>query len=149
MDHSEVRPQRVHAGAMMVQEGLLLPKAAGLQSNRYCRGWRAVKTPDSFGLDADLRTAGWALLCIAGEIKVHILGRDRDANVCRAMRRILRQARGMAFNCVGLKHITSTSFLGIPYLTISAQAYHIQQNRVLDSLATRTRQQRDADWACR
>jgi hypothetical protein len=147
--NSDIGTQRVGAGTMMVQEGLLLPKAAGLQSNRYSQGWRTVKILDSFGLDADLRAAGWALLCIAGEIKVRILGRDGDANVGKAVRRILREAHRMAFNCVGLNQITSTSFLGIPYLAISAQAYHIQQGPILHSVATRTRQQQDADWACR
>src|SRR5271157_1768819 len=108
----EIGTQRICAGTMMVQEGLLLPKAAGLQSNRYSQGWRTVKTLDSFGLDADLRAAGWGLLCIAGEIKVNILGRRGEVNIGRAVRRILRQAHQMAFNCVGLTQITSTSFLG-------------------------------------
>jgi hypothetical protein len=147
--NSGIGTQRVSAGTMLVQEGLLLPKAAGLQSNRYSQGWRDVRILDRSGLDAGLRAAGWALLCIAGEIKVRILGRDGDANVGKAVRRILRQAHQMAFNCVGLNQITSTSFLGIPYLTISAQAYHIQPGPILDSVATRTRQRQDADWACR
>jgi hypothetical protein len=135
---------------MMVQDGLLLPKAAGLQSSRYTQGWRAFKALDNFGLEADLRAAGWALLCIAGEVKVHVFGRGGDANISRAMRRILRQAHGMTFNCVGLKQITRTSFLGIPYLAMSAQVYHIQQGSVvLESLTERARQQHEADGASR
>jgi hypothetical protein len=147
--NSDVIALPLRAGAMMVQEGLLLPKAVALQSKRYTQGWRTVKTLDSFGLDADLRAAGWALHCIAGEIGVRQLGRDGDANIGRAVRRMLRQVHQMAFNCAGVKRITRSSFLGIPYLIISAQAYHIQKSLFLDSREVRTRQQRDADWASR
>jgi len=147
--NSDVLVPRIKGGAMMVQEGLLLPKAVGLQSSRYFEGWRAVMALDSFGLDASLRAAGWALHCIAGEIRVHVLGRDGDANIRRAMRRVFHQTQEMAFNCVGLRQITRTSFLGIPYVVISAQAYHIQQSVFLESLAIRTQKQHDADSASR
>ena len=139
----------VHIGTMMIQEGLLLPESLGLESDGYSENWRSVRNLDAFSLDRKVRAFGWNLFCMAGQVKAIALGRGGEKGVRRGIQRITAKVRSLNFNCLGLTEIVQRQFLGIPYLSISAQSYHIQENCLLQSKDERRRLQGHADWARR
>src|ERR1051326_3450902 len=59
-------PPAAEIGTVMIQEGVMLPDGLALDSCRYTVGWRAVQRPDDFGIDRDLREAGWQMFAVAG-----------------------------------------------------------------------------------
>jgi hypothetical protein len=137
-------PATIHAGTMMIQEGLLLPPTVALESDSYSEGWRSVRTLDSFSLDRSIRTSGWHLFFMAEQLQAIVLG-GGEKSVSRGVKRIAVEVRSLGFNCMGLTQIVKRHFLGIPYVMISAHPYHIQESCLLQSTDVRRRLQLDAD----
>jgi hypothetical protein len=140
-------PSTLLVGTMMIQDGSLLPTALGLKSDRFSEHWRQVEDIDSFSLDRKVRAAGWHLFCMAEQVKTIVFGRGGNTNVHRGVERLLAKVRSLNFNCFGLTEIVPRRFLGIPYVAISAQSYHIQEGLMIQSTNDRMRLQGAATWA--
>jgi hypothetical protein len=137
----------IQSGTMMIREGFLLPDSAHLGSHGYSERWRRVLELDSFDFDRKLRAAGWHLFFIAGEWKVIALGWGAAA-IRRGVQRLLNSGRKNHVNCMEITQVTSSHFLGFPYVAIRASRFHIQKDAVLRSSGERTLDDRDRDWAC-
>lgn len=138
----------IHAGTMMIQEGLLLPQGLGLMTDGCSKHWRSVKDLDSFGLARKIRETGWHLFSMAGRLTAIVLGRGGTSSLQRGVERIAAKVRDLNFNCFGVAEIAPRRFLGIPYVLVQADSYHIQKSCVLDSVEERRRIQNGSDWAC-
>ncbi len=81
----QASPESLKAGAMMVREGLLLPKVPGMETDVYSRRWRSVKVLDSFSMGRKLDAVGWHLFFVAGHITTVAFGfgGERSLGVCR------------------------------------------------------------------
>jgi hypothetical protein len=136
----------IQNGTMMIREGFLLPDPADIKSLSYSKTWRTMVGMDSFVADRKLRTAGWHLFFIAGELKVIELGWGASA-VRRGMKRILARGRKSSLNCMEIAQVTPTHWLGLPYVTIRAFSFHVQQDAWLDSDSERKSEEHRIDWA--
>ena len=114
-----------------MREGTELPGSVRLENEPYAAGWRLVKNLDGYGLDRQIREAGWHFLCQAGDIKAITFGIDERQMVLRIVKRILAKVGSEKFNCLEITRIASQRFLGVPYASVSARSRHIQESVVL------------------
>lgn len=118
------------AGTLLMRDGTFLPKTLLIQSAPYCEAWRELKGIDTYTLDREARSSGWNLFFVAGELRTSVFGESK-ASVRRGTERLANRVSSSHFNCVQIGRILRRRFLGIPYLSFSAYAFHIQDNRSL------------------
>jgi hypothetical protein len=126
-------------GEMFLRDGAVLPKAVSLETTSYAQGWRTLDGHDNFTLDRKLRTVGWGLLFMAGEIRSIKVGPHNNGTTRRTVESVLSKIRAQNFNCASLSSISDRRFLGIPYTVVSGYAYNLQHGSQLESLAQRQR----------
>jgi len=130
---------------MMIREGFVLPESAQMESLGYSKTWRSMTGLDSFAVDRKLRSAGWRLLFIAGELTVSEFGWGTSA-VRRAVKRLLSRARKSNMNCMQITQVRHLP--GSPYVNVRGHLFHIQKDALLASNEQRESEQQDRDWAC-
>ena len=139
-------PSTPQVGAVMIQDGTLLPDGVAPKTDRYTVDWSAVRALDGFALDRKMRSSGWNFFLIAGDIKAVVLGSEGNKSVRKAMIRLLAAVRSRRFNAAEITAIGGGRFLGIPYTAVTVQARHIQQSNVLQDAVTRGKVQWFAAW---
>jgi len=126
--------ESIQAGAILIKEGTRLPGNLRFETESCVPGWRIVKNLDGYGLDRKIREVGWTLFCRTGETRATVFGIDKEKMARRAIERILAVLKSKAFNSLAIVRVVSESskrFLGVGYLTVSAQSRHIQESSVL------------------
>ncbi len=115
---------------ILIREGTPLPANRSIESEAFVPGWRLIKDLDGYGLDRKIREAGWTPFCLAGETRATVFGIDEGKMVRRAIMEILARLEPEKFNSLEIMRVTSVDskrFLGVRYLTVSAQSRLIQQ----------------------
>jgi hypothetical protein len=85
-------------------------------------------------LDRKIREAGWTFFCIAGQLGATVFGIDEQKTLSRAVEQILANLELAEFNSMEIIRVASEAskrFLGVRYLTVSAQSRHIQESAPL------------------
>lgn len=121
----------IKIGSLIVQNDIPLPKRMVLQSTEYCKGWRQIKGASASTLDRALRAAGWNRFYIAGAMRTLELGNGGDACVRRGISRLAARAKASNFNCLQVNGIDRKSSFGVPFVSFSANACHIQEGSAL------------------
>jgi hypothetical protein len=124
-------PETITVGKILLREGAVLPSGVRLESEPYASGWNVIKNLDGYGLGRKIHEAGWTLFCHAGGIKTIVFGFDEQKAVHRAVRQVLTQLQLSAFNALEITGVSTRHFLGLPYVSVSARARHIQESAVL------------------
>jgi hypothetical protein len=127
-------PDTIKAGTILIKEGTLLPEAVRFESEPCVPGWRLVKDLDGCGLDRKIRDAGWTFFCLAGQLGATVFGIDEQKTLSRAVGQILANLESAEFNSLEIMRVTSEAskrFLGVRYVTVSAQSRHIQESAPL------------------
>ena len=127
-------PDTIKPGTVLIKEGTLLPEAVRFESEPCVPGWRLVKDLDGCGLDRKIRDAGWTFFCLAGQLGATVFGIDEQKTLSRAVGQILANLESAEFNCLEIMRVTSEDskrFLGVRYVTVSAQSRHIQESAPL------------------
>lgn len=137
----------IQAGAILIQEGLLLPEGLKVETESYSTHWRLVRGLACGQLDHSINAVGWNLFYSGIQTTGSALGSGSRDSIRRAIFNALGKVRSQYFNCAEIVSISKKHFLGIPYITISAHPHHIQQAGYLQSHDERRRLQRHADWA--
>ncbi len=117
----------IKTGTILIKDDALLPESMRLESEPYSNGWRAVNNLDGCGLDRKVRDAAWTFFYMAGEIKATVFGFDRNGAVYEAVQRVLAKLKSDRCNSLEIAQVTTKRFLGLPYVTVSAHARHIQE----------------------
>jgi PII-like signaling protein len=126
-------PETIKAGTVLINDGTLLPGALRFETEPCAPGWRLVRNLDGYGLDRKIHEAGWTFFCLAGETKVTVFGIDGEKMVRRAVEQILATLKSQ-FNSLEITRVASVApkrFLGVRYVTVSAQSRHIQESLFL------------------
>ena len=127
-------PDTIKPGTILIKEGTLLPEAVRFESEPCVPGWRLVKDLDGCGLDRKIRDAGWTFFCLAGQLGATVFGIDEQKTLSRAVGQILANLESAEFNSLEIMRVTSEAskrFLGVRYVTVSAQSRHIQESACL------------------
>ena len=118
----------IHAGAILINDGALLPEAVHLETEPFVRGWKLVKNFDGDKLSRAIGRAGWTFFSFAGEITSTVFGNGGAATVCRAIKRILANPKSEKFNSLEVTRVTPKRFLGVPYTTVYACSRHARES---------------------
>jgi hypothetical protein len=119
----------IKTGTILIKEGTLLPEAVRFDSECSVPGWKLVKDLDRCELDREIREAGWTFFCLAGEIRATVFGIDEQKMVRRTIEEILTRLKSEKFNSLEITRVASEAskrFLGVRYVTVSAQSRHLQ-----------------------
>jgi len=124
-------PDTIKTGTILIKDGTFLPDALRFESEPCATGWRLIKNLDGYGLGRKVPEAGWTFFWLAGEIKATIFGFDVQKTVRKAVKRILANLKPGKFNSLEITDVARKRFLGVRYVTVSAQSRHIQENAFL------------------
>ncbi len=118
----------IKTGTILIEGDATMPRSLVLEGKSYSGGWRSVSNLDLNGLDAAIHKAGWTFFFMAGEIKITAFGFDKDRAVRRAVKRVITNVEAHKCNCVEITEVAAKSFLGMPYVNVSAHSRHIQKS---------------------
>ena len=124
-------PDTIKTGAILIKEGTLLREVLRFESEPCAPGWRLVKNLDGDGLGRKIREAGWTFSWESGEIGATVFGLDEQKTLRRAVEQILANLESAEFNSLEIMRVASEAsmrFLGVHYVTVSAQSRHIQKS---------------------
>jgi hypothetical protein len=127
-------PDTIKTGTILIKEGTLLPEALRFESEPCVPGWRSVKDLDGCGLGRKLHEVGWTFSRRAGEIGATVFGLDEQKTLHRAVEQVLANLESAEFNSFEIMRVASEAskrFLGVRYVTVSAQSRHIQESAPL------------------
>jgi hypothetical protein len=127
-------PVTIKPGTILIKEGALLPETMRFESESCLPGWRLVKDLDRCGLDRKIREAGWTFFRVAGQLGATVFGLDEQKTARRALEQILANLESGESNSLEIMRVASeasTRFLGVRYVTVSAQSRHIQESAPL------------------
>lgn len=122
---------KIKAGAILIEDGALLPESLWFESEQCSNGWRRVKNLDGYGLDRKIREAGWTFFFLAGEVKASVFGFDIEKTTQRAIKRLLANLKSDKLNCLEITQVVWKRFAGLPYVSVSAHSRHIQKSMLL------------------
>jgi hypothetical protein len=120
------------AGSLFIRENTILPGGLIIETETFLPGWRAVRNCDGYRLGRKIEEAKWNFFYLAGEVRAIVLGRVGPQSLRRAVRSILAKPEARKFNSLEITGTRSKRFLGIPFVSVTANFRHIQQSLALD-----------------
>ncbi|MGH9632063.1 MAG: hypothetical protein ACRD7E_27480 [Bryobacteraceae bacterium] len=119
------------AGARLVAPGTLVPPEWRVESDSAAGRWsRLTTTLDNKQLESQLAGAGWTFFFMATTITTTAFGFSRQRMLDTALERLMAAVTLQKCNCAEIDDVSVRSFLGIPYVHISAHPRHIQKGMV-------------------
>jgi hypothetical protein len=119
--------QTISPGSILVERNTFLPEPLGLESGITESGWaRVASNPNRQQLETKLAAAGWEFFYMAGKIKTTAFGFERPRMLQAALKRLIAIVKLQNCNCLEIDAIRTRSFLGLPYISLSAHSRHIQ-----------------------
>ena len=125
-------PVNDNAGSLFIREGILLPGGLIIETEAFIPGWRAVRNCDGYRLGRKIEEAKWNFFYLAGEVRSIVFGRLGPESLRRAVRSILAKPEARKFNSLEVTGTRSRWFLGIPFVSVTANFRHIQQSLALE-----------------
>ena len=119
-------PDINESGIVLIREGALLPPDLTIESEAFLPGWRVVKNFDGYGLNHKIKEANWNFVRLTGEYRARVVGRAYHGALRRGVTRILAELRGRRFNSLEITVVVLKRFVGLAFLSISANRRHIQ-----------------------
>ena len=118
-------------GTILMGKDTLRPPCFELEDDTYPNAWMSVKhnlTPNE--LEKELSATGWTLFYLASPISTTAFGFDRVRMIHAAIKRLIAQAKLQRCNCLEIDDVETHSFLGMPYVSVTAHPRHIQRGLV-------------------
>ena len=122
---------KIKTGTILIEEDALLPESLRFESEPYSKGWRLVQNLEGYGLDREVRKAGWTFFYMAGEVNATVVGSDLEKTTRRAVNKVIAYMKSDRLNCLEIAQVAAKRFLGLPYVTVSAHPRHIQESMFL------------------
>lgn len=111
---------------ILIREGALLPPNFALESEAFLPGWRVVKHFDGYTLNRKISQANWNFVRLTGEHKAMAVGRVYAGTLRKGIAKILLTLRGKKFNSLEITVVGLKRFVGLAFVSISANRRHIQ-----------------------
>jgi hypothetical protein len=127
-------PDAIKRGTILIKEGTLLPEVLRIESEPCAPGWRLVKNLDGHGFGRKIHELGWTFSWRPGEIGTTVFGLDEQKTFRRAIEQILVNLESPEFNSLEITRVGSEAskrFVGVRYVTISAQSRDIRESAPL------------------
>ena len=117
------------AGNIFIEESARLPDSPLLRRESHSSGWAAVQNARST-FEKEVPEAGWTFFFMAGEIKATVFGFDRQKTLRAALKRLIANVKSQSCNSIEITQVTDSSFLKVPYVSVSAHPRHLQKGLV-------------------
>jgi hypothetical protein len=118
----------IAAGSIFLEKGAHLPKPLVFEGGSDLNGWAALNGARA-AFEKELQEAGWTLFFMAGEIKVTVFG-SGPATLRTALKRLITKMKSQQCNGMEITQVTRRSFLGVPYVSVTAHPRHLQKGLV-------------------
>lgn len=121
----------ITSGTILIDRSALRPQVFQLDDAWSANAWTSVRhslTPHE--LEKQLSIAGWTFFYMAGAIRTRVFGFDRAKMLGEALKRLIKNVKLQKCNCLQIEGMAMRSFLGVPYMSISAHPRHIQKGLV-------------------
>jgi hypothetical protein len=120
----------IRPGTLLVQKGTTLPTSIVLRSEPTTDDWSAFESgAELLQLKAELSNAGWNYFYM-GAVKQTVFGSPGAKRMASAMKGISAKMSLNNCNSLQIDAITPQSWLGIPYLSVTAHCCHIQKGMI-------------------
>jgi hypothetical protein len=117
------------AGNIFLQRDIHLPELLLLQKDADSNGWVGV-TGERSTFERTIQEAGWTFFFLAGEVKATAFGFNRQESLRTALKRLITGVKSQHCNGIEITRVTGRSFLGVPYVSVSAHSRHLQRGLV-------------------
>jgi hypothetical protein len=118
----------IKSGTILMEKGVLSPGCFQLEDDAHPNAWMSVTHNLSpHELEKELAASGWTFFFMAGAIRMTAFGFDRARMIHAALKRLITNVRQQKCNCLEIDDIATHSWLGMPYVSISAHPRHIQK----------------------
>ena len=118
-------------GDVLVAPGTALPLEWQLETGTAGNGWlRLLDVFSQMRRQNQLNASGWTFFFMASPIVVTAFGFSKLKMFNAALLRLIAATKLQRCNCVQIDDLGMRSFLGIPYMRISAHPRHIQTGTV-------------------
>ncbi len=120
-------------GIILMGKDTLRPRCFQLEDATYPHAWMSVKhNLNSYELELELATGGWTFFYMANAMRATACGFNRSRMIRAALKRLITDARKQRCNALEIDDVETRSFLGIPYVSISAHPRHMQKGMVFN-----------------
>ena len=114
-----------------MQRDAARPRMFQIQDDAHRTGWSPVRhNLTSRELDTELSKLGWTFFYMANVIRKTALALDREKGAAVALKRVMASVREEGCNSLQVEDVERHSFLGIPYISVSAHPRHVQRSGV-------------------
>jgi hypothetical protein len=121
----------IKPGSLFIERNVPRPECFHVADDSHPNAWIVVHynlTPHE--LEKELSRFGWTFFYMANVIRRSAFGFDREKSAYAALKRVITSVREEGCNCLQIEAVETHSFLGIPYISVSAHPRHIQKGAV-------------------
>jgi hypothetical protein len=118
-------------GDLFMERDAARPKIFQIQDDAHRTGWYRVQHHlTAHELDVELSNLGWTFFFMANVIRKSALAFDPEKGASSALKRVMASVRADGCNSLQMQAVETHSFLGIPYIRVSAHPRHLQRSGV-------------------
>jgi len=117
------------ANSIHIEKSARLPAFLLLGTDALLNGWAAVHNARS-GLEEETRKAGWIFFFLAGKIETTAVGFNAAKTLRTALNRLTALVKSRNCNSFEIIGVTSSRFLGMSRVIVSAHARNLQKGAV-------------------
>lgn len=119
------------AGTILIDRHALRPRCFHVEDDSGPNGWVPVQhNLTQNELEKELSTAGWTFFYLANSVKTTAFGFNRARMIDAALKRVIANVKQERCNCLEIDRVATHTFLGLPYVSVSAHPRHIQKGMV-------------------
>ena len=118
----------IESGTLLIERDTPRPACFQLQPGTDPNSWAPVAQDLSpQDLEKALAASGWTFFYRAGAIRTTAFGFNPASRLATALKRLIALATQQRCNCLQIDQVAAHSFLGFPYVSISAHPRHVQK----------------------
>ena len=121
----------ITSGTILLAKDAPRPPCIQVEDHLFPDAWVSVAhNPAPHELERNLTAAGWAFFYMAGAVTATAFGFDQPSMIRAALHRVITSVSRQRCNCLEIDAVSTHSFLGIGYVSLSAHPRHIQRSMV-------------------
>ena len=118
----------IEAGTILIDKSAARPECFRLAANPESSPWASIAADLSpREREKALVADGWTFAYMAGGIRAKGVGFNPANRMASAVRQLKALASAQHCNCVQIDEVAMHSFLGVPYVSVSAHSRDIQK----------------------
>jgi hypothetical protein len=121
----------ITSGTILIAKNAPCPPCVQVEDQHFPDAWVSIAhNLPAHELEKQLNIAGWTFFYMASAVTTTAFGFDRTKMTNAALQRAITSVSRQKCNCLEIDDVTTHSFLGIPYISLSAHPRHIQKGSV-------------------